>query len=141
MVDVENDGEYYWNRRDNSTCCRLPRGVKHRWCLLPSVRTPVVTQRQVPTEHSFILPVQLLDKVLDMPVVVLRQVLRFVVQKAVVVPQLQSIEGRRHSFRSAEADPMVQTIQETTEILQLLFDFRWLMPLLCGSCSFSCAAR
>ena len=34
VVDVENDGEYYWNRRDNSTCWRLPRGVKHRWCLL-----------------------------------------------------------------------------------------------------------
>ena len=36
VVDVEDDGEYYWNRRDNSTCWRLPRGVKHRWCLLPS---------------------------------------------------------------------------------------------------------
>ena len=35
---------------------------------------------------------------------------------------------------------MVQTIQQITEILQLLFDFRWSMPLLCGSCSFSCAA-
>ena len=34
VVDVENDGEYYWNRRDNPTCWRLPRGVKHRWCLL-----------------------------------------------------------------------------------------------------------
>ena len=36
--------------------------------------------------------------------------------------------------------PLVQTIHQTTEILQLLFDFRWSMPLLCGSCSFSCAA-
>ena len=36
VIDVENDGEYYWNRWDNSTCWRLPRGVKHRWCLLPS---------------------------------------------------------------------------------------------------------
>ena len=36
VVDVENDGEYFWNRWDNSTCWRLPRGVKHRWCLLPS---------------------------------------------------------------------------------------------------------
>ena len=35
---------------------------------------------------------------------------------------------------------MIQTFQQTTEILQLLFDFRWSMPLLCGSCSFSCAA-
>ena len=36
VVDVENDGEYFWNRMDNSSCWRLPRGVKHRWCLLPS---------------------------------------------------------------------------------------------------------
>ena len=36
VIDAENDGEYYWNRWDNSTCWRLPRGVKHRWCLLPS---------------------------------------------------------------------------------------------------------
>ena len=34
VVDVENDNEYYWNRWDNSTCWRLPRGVKHRWCLV-----------------------------------------------------------------------------------------------------------
>ena len=27
------------------------------------------------------------------------------VQKTVVVPKLPSIEGRRHSFRAAEADP------------------------------------
>ena len=45
VVDVENDGEYFWNRRDNSTCWRLPRGVKHRWCLLPSsLYRDVVTQ-------------------------------------------------------------------------------------------------
>ena len=36
VVDDENDNEYYWNRWDNITCWRLPRGVKHRWCLLPS---------------------------------------------------------------------------------------------------------
>ena len=40
-----------------------------------------------------------------MPVVVLRQVLRSMVQKTVESPQLQFIVGRRHSFRSAEADP------------------------------------
>ena len=45
VVDVENDGEYFWNRLDNSTCWRLPRGVKHRWCLLPSgLYRDVVTQ-------------------------------------------------------------------------------------------------
>ena len=52
----------------------------------------------VPTVHSFMLPVQFLDKVLDMPYVVLRQVLRSTVPETVVVPQLQSIEGRRHSL-------------------------------------------
>ena len=31
-------------------------------------------------------------------------------------------QGRRHSCRGAEALPMVQTFQHTTEILQLLFD-------------------
>ena len=35
---------------------------------------------------------------------------------------------------------MVQTIEQITEVLQLLFDFRWSMSLLYGSCSFSCAA-
>ena len=45
VVDVENDGEYFWNWLDNSTCWRLPRGVKHRWCLLPSgLYRDVVTQ-------------------------------------------------------------------------------------------------
>ena len=88
---------------------RAPRPRCRRPCVhqrqVPAVCTPVVTQRQVPTVHSFILPVQLLDKVLDMPVVVLRQVRGSTVQKTVVVPQLQSIEGRRYSFRSAEAGP------------------------------------
>ena len=54
--------------------------------------------------HSFMLPVQFLDKVLDVPIVVLRQVLRSMVQKT-VFPQLPSIESRRHSLRAAEADP------------------------------------
>ena len=45
VIDVENDGEYYWNRWDNSTRLRLPRGVKHRWCLLPSgLKRDVVLQ-------------------------------------------------------------------------------------------------
>ena len=45
VVDVENDGEYFWNRLDNSSCWRLPRGVKHRWCLLASgLYRDVVTQ-------------------------------------------------------------------------------------------------
>ena len=36
VVDADQDSEYYWNRWDDTTCWRLPRGVKHRWCRLPS---------------------------------------------------------------------------------------------------------
>ena len=36
VLGDEDGDEYYWNRWDNSTCWRLPRGVKHRWYLLPS---------------------------------------------------------------------------------------------------------
>ena len=64
------------------------------------------------------LPVQFLDTVLDMPVVVLRQVLGSMVLTN-VVPQLQSIEGRRHSFRAAEA--VLHGPDHFTEIPQLLF--------------------
>ena len=71
---------------------------------LHTLRIPVVTQRQVPTVHSFMFPVQFLVMVLDMPIEVPRQLLGSMVQKT-VVPQLPSIEGRRHSFRAAEADP------------------------------------
>ena len=59
---------------------------------------PVVMQRQVSTMYSFMLPVQFLDAVFDTPVVVLRQVPGLMVQKTVVRPQLQSIEGRRLSL-------------------------------------------
>ena len=55
-------------------------------------------QRLVPTVHSFMVPVQFLDKVLDMAVVVLRQVLRSIVPKTVVVPQLHFIGGLRLSL-------------------------------------------
>ena len=69
--------------------CTLPRQGCRRLC---------DHQRQAPTVspvYSFMLPVQLLDMVFDMSVVVLRQVLGLMVQKTVVRPQLQSIEGRR----------------------------------------------
>ena len=65
---------------------------------VPVVRFPVMMQRQVPIVHSFMLPVQFLDMVLDMPVVVLRQVPGLMVQKTVESPQLPSIYGRRHSL-------------------------------------------
>ena len=44
------------------------------------------------------LPIQFLDKFLDMPVVVLRQLLCSMVQKTVESPQLHFIDGRRHSL-------------------------------------------
>ena len=67
---------------------------------------PVMMQRQVPTVHSFMLLVQFLDTVLDMPVVVLRQVPGLMVQKTVARPQLQSIEGRRHSAEAVPHGPV-----------------------------------
>ena len=79
--------------RPRQGCRRLCDHQRH----VPAVRSTVVTQRQVPTVHSFF-PVQLLDKVFDMPVVVLRQVPGLMVQKTVEPPQLQSIFGRRHSL-------------------------------------------
>ena len=59
-------------------CCRRPCDHQRQ---VPAVRIPVMMQRQVPTVHSFLLPVQFLDTVLDMPVVVLRQVRGSTVQK------------------------------------------------------------
>ena len=49
------------------------------------------------------------------------------VQNSVLVPQLQSIFGRRFPFVPQRQNLMVQTIQQTAEIFQLLFDFRWSM--------------
>ena len=87
-------------RKKKLPCAPRPRC--RRPCVhqrqVPAVRSPVVTQRQVPTVHSFMLPVQFLDTVFDMPVVVLRQMLGFMVQKIVDRPQLQSIHGCRHSL-------------------------------------------
>ena len=75
--------------------CRQAQDLRHRVrCGLETLHQPVETPQ-----------VQFLDKVLDMPIAVLRQVLRSMVQKTVVVTQWQSIEGRRHSFRAAEAHP------------------------------------
>ena len=101
-----------WRKRKKQRTKKLPRAPRPRCrrpCVhqrqVPAVRSSVVTQRQVPTVHSFMLPVQFLDTVFDVPVVVLRQVPGLMVQKTVVRPQLPSIVGRRHSLRSAEADP------------------------------------
>ena len=90
--------------------------------------------------HSFILPVQLLDKVLHMPVVVLRQVPGLMVQKTVEPPQLQSIFSRRIPFVPQKQNLMVQTIQRIIEIPQLPLVIRWSMSLLFWSCRFSGAA-
>ena len=69
-----------------------------------------------------------------MSVVVLRQVLGLMVQNTVVRPQLLFIGGRLPSFVPQRQIPMVQTVQQTTEIPQMPFVFRWSMPLLCRSC-------
>ena len=119
--------------------CRRP-GVHQRQ--VPAVRfspllalgTPVVTQRQVPTAHSFILPVQLLDKVLDMPVVVLRQVPGLMVQKLWSPRSCSSSSVVDILFVPQRQIPMVQSVQQTTEIPQLPFVFKWSMTLLCWSC-------
>ena len=58
------------------------------------VDIPVVSQRQVPTVLSFVLQVQFLE-VVDMPAVVQRQV------PAVAVCR----QGGQHPFRGAQADP------------------------------------
>ena len=69
----EEEGEEEEKAEDEKTS-RAPRPRCRRPCdhqrQVPAVRIPVVTQRQVPTVHLFMLPVQFLDKVLDMPVVV-----------------------------------------------------------------------
>ena len=96
-------------KRKKKKLPRAPRPRCQRPCVhqrqVPAVWSSLVMQRQVPTVHSFILPVQFLDTVFDMPVVVLRQVPGLMVQETVVRPQLPSIVGRRHSLRSAVADP------------------------------------
>ena len=47
-----------------------------------------------------------------------------------------AVHRRPSSFlRSAEADPTVQTVQQTTEIPLMPFVFRWSMPLLCRFCA------
>ena len=87
--------------KEEEARCARPRQGCRRPCdhqrQVPADLVPVMMQRQVPTVHSFMLPVQFLDTVLDVPVVVLRQVPSMMVQKTVDRPQLQSIHGRRHS--------------------------------------------
>ena len=50
--------------------------------------------------------------------------------------QLQSIFGRRHLFRGAEAVFMVQTVRQTIDFLQLLY--KVVDVLVCMSCRFPC---
>ena len=97
---------------------------------LHALRIPVVMQGQVPTVHK--LQVLFLEVVV-MPVVVQRQVRGSMLQKTVVVPQLLFFDGHQHPCRGAEADPMVQTIQQTTEIPQLFLDKVVNAPI-CRSC-------
>ena len=60
------------------------------------------------------------------------------VQKTVLVPQLQLIEGR-HPFVPQRQIPMVLPVQKAIETPQLQ-SVRWSMPLLCRSCHARCRA-
>ena len=123
--------------RPRQGCRRLCDHQRH----VPAVRIAVVTQRQVPTVHLFMLPIQFLDKVLDMPAVVLRQVLRSMVQKTVESPQLHFIDGRRHSlsFRRGRSS-WSRLFSGSSRFRSCRSFFRWSMSLLCWSCRFSGAA-
>ena len=61
------------------------------------------------------------------------------VQKTVLVPQLQFIEGRQPPFVPQRQIPMVLPVQKTIETPQLQ-SVRWSMPLLCRSC-LTCLCR
>ena len=69
--------------------------------------------------------------------VVQRQGYGQTVQKTVLAPQLQFIEGRRPPFVLQRQIPMVLPVQKTIETPQLQ-SVRWLMPLLCRSCHARC---
>ena len=75
----------------------------------------------------------------DAPVVVQRQGYGQTVQKTLLVPQLQFIEGRRPPFVPQRQIPMVLPVQKTIETPQLQ-SVRWSMPLLCRSCHARCRA-
>ena len=69
--------------------------------------------------------------------VVQRQGYGQTVQKTVLAPQLQFIEGRRPPFVPQRQIPMVLLVQKTIETPQLQL-VRWLMPQLCRSCHARC---
>ena len=129
---------------------KLPRAPRPRQCCrrlcdhqrqVPTVfpqtlGIPVMMQRQVPTVYSFMLPLQFLDTVFDMPVVVLRQVPGLMVR-----PQLQSIEGRRLSLsfsRSSSSWSRLFTRPQRFSSCYSISGRR--CPCCAGSCRFSGAA-
>ena len=59
------------------------------------------------------------------------------VQKTVLVPQLQFIEGRQPPFVPQRQIPMVLPVEKAIETPQLQ-SVRWSMPLLCRSCHARC---
>ena len=59
------------------------------------------------------------------------------VQKTVLVPQLQFIEGRQPPFVPQRQIPMVLLVQKAIDTPQLQL-VRWSMPLLCRSCHARC---
>ena len=102
--------------------CRQAQDLRHRVrCGLETLHQPV----EIPQ-------VQFLDKVLDMPVAVLRQVLRSMVQKTVVVTQLQSIEGRRHFLSCRRSSSPWSRLLSRSWRFRSCCSFWWSMSLLCG---------
>ena len=91
-------------------------------------------------KFEFMVPqTQFFDDVWDTLVVQQRQVRGFLVQKTVVVPQLQFIAGRQHPLRAADADPHGPVCSadqgDSTVAAYLVVD----VPV-AGSCRFSGAA-
>ena len=72
-----------------------------------------------------------LGQVVDVPVVVQRQVRGQVVQKAVLVPQLPFIAGRRHPGHGAEADSHDFPFSEDHRDSPAQYFSWWWIPLLC----------
>ena len=104
--------------------CALPRQGCRRLCdhqrQVPAVLFPVMVQRQVPTVHSFMLPVQFLDMVLDMPVVVLRQVPGLMVR--------HTPHATRHAPRATRHAPHTNQTQHNTRTTRAQHAHTHLLP-------------
>ena len=113
---------------------------------LPRCGRPCEHQRQVLQSKEFVLivpQIQFISRVWGIPVVQQRQVPTVLGHGQCVVRWCRKLSLFRSCSSSTVVDIpfvpqrqilLVQTTQQTTEIPQLLFDFRWSLPLLCRSC-------